>query len=426
MSAPNKVVTAGKPTGPLVFVKELGIEVPTFDIEAGGSRPALKHHVPLEYRGDFRPKDLANYDSNKTYRVDPWGKVLCYGKTVAGGDCSKRAQNRSPLCDVHGGRIHPLDRVVKDKETSADSDQSESLSRYRQFQAGQITVDDLDDEELAACGFRSSNGSIFRPRNVPRELAQAFTRAIYERAEAEIRSLAIDAAHTIGEIMKNKTNEPDIRLKAAITLIERNLGKTPQAISVAIEKPWEEVFDSITHVRSERPSGTKQLESAIDAEVVGGDESRSDPPNAEAQSRNRNTTESVKQESVHGTADRQDTSDVGHAEQSIDQPKRDEQSRDARLFSRNPAILAQSLEIKPFEYDLGDNRKQIENATRKRYATKLLGAIDGDSTPLVRHIKKLKDGTLLIRHTEPVEPKVPKAKRARDERRKRFTLSDFD
>jgi hypothetical protein len=314
--------------------------------------------------------------------------------------------------------------VAKDKESAEGSDQIQSLSRYRQFQAGQITVDDLDDEELAACGFRASNGSIFRPKNVPRELAQAFTRAIYERAEAEIRGLAINAAQTIGEIMKNRSNEPDIRLKAAITLIERNLGKTPQAISVSIEKPWEEVFDSIQHVRSERQ---RELESAIDAEVVGTSEPQPDTSNEETQSGIGDTTKESSIESSDGSTGGQDISDVGFVKQSISEPERDEQSRDARLYERNPAILAQSLKIEPFEYDLGDHRKEISAATQRRYATRLLGSIDmTDRTPLIRQVKKMPDGTLLIKHTEPVEPKVPKAKVARDAARKRFTLSDFD
>lgn len=422
------IAFAGKATGPKVFIKELGMEVPTFDVAPGGNKPALKHHVPPTLRGDFRPHELANYDENKKYRVDPWGKVLCYGKTLAGVDCSKRAQNRSPFCDLHGGRIHPLDKVVKDGEQASDSGEAQSLSRYRQFQAGQITVDDLDDEELATCGFRSSSGTIFRPRNVPRELAQAFTRAIYERAEAEIRGLAIDAAHTIGEIMKNKTNEPDIRLKAAITLIERNLGKTPQSISVSVEKPWEQVFDSITHVRSERPSEPSQSaiagpEQPIDAEVVGSGESSTDSANAEADKGFGNPIEELSAQSGDGTTSGSDVQDTGQATQSDSGPQRDEQSRDARLFERNPAILAQTLEIPPFDYDLGDHRQDISKATQKRYATRILG---GDRTPLVRQVKKMPDGTLMIRHTEPVQPKVPKAKVARDSTRKRFTLSDFD
>ena len=41
-------------------------------------------------------------------------------------------------------------------------------------------------------------------------------------------------------------------------------------------------------------------------------------------------------------------------------PNVDENGRDARLFERNEAILAQTIEIKPFEYDLRDHTADIK------------------------------------------------------------------
>ena len=416
----------GIATGPKTFVKELGIEVPTFDIDPGGVLPALKYHVPLEFRGDFRPIDLANYDPTKEYRTDAIGRVLCYGTTKSGSRCTKRAVNRSPRCEFHGGRLHPLDKIAKDDEKASDTAEAESLSRYRQFQAGQITVDDLDDEELAACGFRAKNGTIYKPRNVPRALAEGFTRAIYARAESEIRSLAIEAAQTIGEIMKNRTNEPDIRLKAAMTLIERNLGKTPQVLAITDAKAYEEVFDSIQHVRSEREPRAIESANVIDAEVVGGEQQIDYQPNAQGDKGFGNTAESIDVEPDNGSTGGQVVSDPGYVAQSNPEPGRDEQPRDARLYERNEAVLAQTLEIKPFEYDLEDHQKDIKKATQKRYASRVLGVdLTERNVPMVRHIKKTNRGTLLIRHTEPVMPKVPKAIQNAASKRKSFTLNDF-
>ena len=229
-------------------------------------------------RGDYRPQDLANFDPQKNYRTDVLGKVLCYAFNQSGERCSKRAVNRYPRCDIHGGRLHPLDKLVRDEEKAANEAEGQALSRYRQFLAGQLSVDDLEDEELATCGFRAANGSIFKPKNVPREMAQAFTRAIYERAQAELRSLTVEAAQTMGEIMKNKNVEPDIRLKAALSIVERNLGKTPQVYAITDAKAYEEVFDGILHVSRDESRRARGVESSspaiesrdsiIDAEVV--------------------------------------------------------------------------------------------------------------------------------------------------------------
>ena len=138
----NVVRPVGMPDGPKVFVPEIGKEVGTFNAEPGGKVPALKHHVPLKCRGPYRPEELANYEPEKTYRTDPFGYMLCTRFTLAGERCDKRAVNRYPACTVHGGRLHPLDKLQKE---IPEDKEAQELSRYQQFLAKQIDVDDLDD-----------------------------------------------------------------------------------------------------------------------------------------------------------------------------------------------------------------------------------------------------------------------------------------
>lgn len=422
MNLPVKLV--GQATGPMEFIKELGMVVPTFEEMPKRGHKVLKHHVPLEFRGDFRPYELANYDPSNEYRTDVTGRVLCYATTKSGDKCSNRAVNRYPRCAMHGGQLHPFDRIEK-----ATSEEEEPLTRYKQFQAGIITVDDLDDEELGQCGFRAKNGVIYRPRNVPRELTEAFTRAIYERASKELRALTVDAVHTVGEIMKNKTNEPDIRLKAALSLIERNLGKTPTQVNITAElKPFEKVFDSIQHVRSEREprDGLAAESNIIDAELDGGEQRESNSPNAKADNTIGSPIESDSMQSDYDVPGSSYSTNVGYSEQSISQPQGTESPRDA-LKTKNPAILAQSIEVKPFEYDLSNNRQAIDKASRKRFAAKALGHIDPEkmNLPMVRQITKTDRGTLMIKFTMPVMPKIPKKLAKANAARKVFTLNDF-
>lgn len=417
MVSMTSVELVGRPTGPNKFIKAFGFDVPTFIEEA---EKALNYHVPLDKRGDFRPTDLAHYNAQKSYRTDNYGRMLCYGQTKADEPCKRRARNFSPWCESHGGALHPLDKPVKDTETALNSEQIQSLSRYRQFQAGYITIDDLDDDELANCGFKSSGGVIFRPKHIPRQLAEEFQRAVFQRAEHEMRALDIEAVHTVGEIMKNRTNEPDIRLKAALSLIERNHGKPTQNVSMTVEqKPFEQVFDSILSVRSERVG---ELEAAIDAEVVSGDEPNVDLSDGKSDKGFGDSVGSDGSQRGNERAEGEDSIDAGFIEQPIGDDGSDESPGNTRLFARNQAILAQTLE-QPFQYDLHDNSKEIKKATQKRFASRVLGVdLTKQAIPMVRHIKKTDRGTLMIRHTEPVMPKMGKDSSAK---RKLFTLADF-
>lgn len=425
MTAPVKYV--GTPTGPMQFIAELGCETSTFVEKPGGKKPALQYHVPMSMRGDYRPEELANYDPQKTYRTDAFGKVLCYGLTKAGEKCSRRAVNRFPRCDIHGGRLHPLDKIVSNSQEGTNPQETQALSRYKQFLAGQLTVDDLEDEELATCGFRAANGSIFKPRNVPREVAQAFQRAIYERAQTELRSLTVEAAQTMGEIMKNKNVEPDIRLKAALSIIERNLGKTPQVIAVSDAKAYEEVFDGILSVSRAESRAARGLESSslaiesanntIDAEVV---ESES-LGTTEQQDANPLSDKGFDVQPPFGSESSQmstDTTGIATSNASVDDIR-----SDARLFERNPAILAQSIEVKPFEYDLSDKSDDIKKETRKRYARRAFENTPDVPFALIK--TPLTNGHTHVQIDPASIPKPKKQSKTQVAQRKSYTLSDF-
>ena len=87
--------------------------------------------------------------------------------------------------------------------------------------------------------------------------------------------------------MQSTAVEPEVRLKAAQFLIERNLGKTPQVISIQASAPWEEIFDEIVN---ERPRAI-EAESVLDVEVVS-DEGEDGAVHATADSERDRSTES--------------------------------------------------------------------------------------------------------------------------------------
>lgn len=272
----SEVAFVGTPDGPSLYVPELGWEVGTFLVAPGGKYPALKHHVPINCRGPFRPKDLANYDAEKTYRTDKLGWMLCYSRIKSGERCNRKAVNRYPRCNFHGGRVHPLDKIVEEPK-QPENGEPLKLSRYQQFLAKQITVDDLDDEEVMQFGFRDERGRIFKPRNIPREVVHLFTRAIYDRALHELKINAVEATKTLASIMVDTSNEASIRLKAAEAILDRTLGKAPQVVAITGTAAWEEVFDAIgstTREESRRKREPKVIEGEIVTQITAG----SDPP----------------------------------------------------------------------------------------------------------------------------------------------------
>ena len=415
MNAPVRFV--GFADGPKTFIKELGQEVGTFAEMPDAGKKCLKWHVPLNKRGPFRPEDLANWVPELDYRTSPEGYVLCYGKTKAGLRCRKLAQNRWPRCEFHGGGLHPFDKLVQETgEEMTDEAMRESMTRYQLFKAGMLSVDDLDDEELAMGGFRSKKtGNIYRPKNVPRELANAFQRAIFERAQDELRALTIDAARTVGEIFKNKNIEPDIRLKGALATLERTLGKPATNVVVSQDKPFEHVFSDLEAGSRAAYRGT--IIDGTTGEVTEGHQPfdiNSDPFGI--------GTASIEQNSGISDERRNDVGENAIGEGSSELPA--ENPRDA-LFVRNEAVLAQFVETKPFEYEVEDHSEDIKKATKKRYASRALGVdLSGPQIPYLVDVRRTKSGTF-VRYIDPETKVVATKANSSETKRKRYTLSDF-
>ena len=355
--------------GPMRYIDALDTAVPTFTTTARG---CLTYHVPLEFRGDYTPKDLCNYDPSFKYRTDAYGKALCFGIAVSSGvTCNKRAMNRSEYCDSHGGRLHPFDKIKREEKPD------DELTRYEQFKRGIITVDDLEDDELAACAFRSKDGRLYSPKNMPRELMQEFNKALYRRADIEMKKHTVDSVKAVAEIMQSTAVEPEVRLKAATFLIERNLGKTPQVIAFQSAAPWEEVFDDIAHNRV--PAPAIEQEQHIEAEVVEIEEV--EPPALDP--------EPIVDIEGDLFGNRNGIPLVPVPDETI--------SVKESLMTRNPAIMAQEAEVKEFVYDLNDHATQVKAAQRKRFIARALGKtnVDEPARALRRFEQKRITGNLV-------------------------------
>jgi hypothetical protein len=120
--------------------------------------------------------------------------------------------------------------------------------RYAQLLQGHITVDDLDDEELALGRLKASDGT-FRgrpPSVVPAELVQAMRREWLGRAEAKLRKALMESGiGTLVELANDRSIDEGVRLRAAERIIERTMGKVPDKVELRAEDPVEALFRSI-------------------------------------------------------------------------------------------------------------------------------------------------------------------------------------
>ena len=178
--------------------------------------------------------------------------------------------------EVIGGIPEPEDPELVEAPTPAEV--AEFKRKYRatkvqvthraaQFMRGEITVRDLDDEELKRGRFRDSDGK-FRGRSaslIPAEFHEEVMRRMLERGTEKIQHDFLSAIETVVDVMKNSTDDV-VRLRAANVVIERYAGKTADKVDLTVAvKPWEQTLKGIMKAP---PPELLQLGMVVDAEIV--------------------------------------------------------------------------------------------------------------------------------------------------------------
>lgn len=155
--------------------------------------------------------------------------------------------------------------------TEAEDDERFALvvgkrTRVQRFVAGEITVDDLDDEELVRGQLRGSDGKFHGggQKMIPRSFHLAIQRRLQQRGFGKMQESFFEAIDTMASIMRDPEAENRDRMAAARFIIERVAGKTPDKVEVAVElKPWEQLLQGI--IKSVPDAGD---DDTVDAEVV--------------------------------------------------------------------------------------------------------------------------------------------------------------
>lgn len=148
---------------------------------------------------------------------------------------TKRSTRQTPA-ELSAGRANlAKGRAAREEKRRQGREQGRPTAseRWGMLLSGQITVKDLDDEELRAMAVRGKDGVINKRRNmIPSHIAQAMRQEAIQRANDMVRAAAPAAMKRLLEIAADPDTKDSDAIKALSIVLERSLGKTPQEIKV--------------------------------------------------------------------------------------------------------------------------------------------------------------------------------------------------
>lgn len=198
----------------------------------------------------------------------------CRYKEIDG--CPKKAARGFAECARH--IEDPEERKRERKRIEVE--RATGSARLRALMMGELSVEDLTDEEILQGKFLDKNGELTGrpPAIIPREVHEKMTAELFRRAEGRLKSRLFDVIETMTEIAAgeedgegNQRYEPKDRIKAAIWVAERLMGKLPEVVTHKQERPFEVMYTNISAgARSTRGSSALQVESEVveEAEIV--------------------------------------------------------------------------------------------------------------------------------------------------------------
>lgn len=138
--------------------------------------------------------------------------------------------------------------------------------RIQMLLDGRISIDDLDDEELARGRPRSSDGTFkgVAPKVIPTALHNRMRKELFERAETKLRTGLVDSAKFMIDVVGNDKIDVKTRLDAAKWVFERVMGKNPDRVQLSADAPFMELFEEL----SRGPRKVHVEAEVVDAEVV--------------------------------------------------------------------------------------------------------------------------------------------------------------
>jgi hypothetical protein len=144
--------------------------------------------------------------------------------------------------------------------------------RMAKLLAGEISVRELDDVELARGQCRDENGRFTGPvpDAVPKQIHDERLRRLFERGDEKFQAGYLEAVDVFREVMNDPNNTAADRMRAAEFFIHNVRGKVPDRVVLGVEDKIERLFrDMLEGGELEELQSLEAAEQDIvDAEVV--------------------------------------------------------------------------------------------------------------------------------------------------------------
>lgn len=110
-----------------------------------------------------------------------------------------------------------------------------------------LPVEDLDIEELSKGRLKDKNGNFSGrpPKFLPRQLIDAMRKEHYKRVNSVLEESLSDMVKVMRSIATDRKADDATRLKAAIYVFERFMGKIPDRVNVSAESKIDDLVDEI-------------------------------------------------------------------------------------------------------------------------------------------------------------------------------------
>lgn len=161
-----------------------------------------------------------------------------------------RPQSAEKRADLAAARARAAEnnqaRKAK-RQAALDSGEYDGVTRWEKLVAGDMTVRELDDEELARMQTKNFHGQFAgRPPTVPNRLARQFKDEILRRGASGFNKWGPRAIEVVASIMMSPAEKGADRLRAAAIVLERVYGKVPEELRATVESAWDETFEDVS------------------------------------------------------------------------------------------------------------------------------------------------------------------------------------
>lgn len=166
------------------------------------------------------------------------------------------AQKRAAEANLAKGRAARRKQQAEQEAREAAGEVRVTASeRWARLLDGTLTVQDLDNDELARMQVRSADGSFAgRRRAVPSHIAQAMQREGIKRATEMFRVAAPRAVKRLIEIAEDPETKDADAIRAMDILLNRGLGKQPETVLIEEKSKWEDAQEAGFGVQREEMS----------------------------------------------------------------------------------------------------------------------------------------------------------------------------